>query len=209
MALRARRITKEQVANRKRSTKNYLAYGRVAVDLQSMDASDKEKFILDFPDVNDVLHFSCTFHVDIPNSIWNGGVYKFDIEITKEYPIKPPKVTLNENYRVWHPNIDVNGNVCLNLLKKDWKPMCSITQVFFGLYFLFYEPNTSDPLNLVAADEMREDLNRFKQTVKTTLAGGVHKNTRYPNMTVKLREFNEHKLQLKNELNAVINKARN
>ena len=34
-------------------------------------------------------------------------------------------------------NIDLEGNVCLNILRDDWKPIMSLNQVILGLQFLF------------------------------------------------------------------------
>jgi hypothetical protein len=39
--------------------------------------------------------------------------------------------------QVFHPNIDLDGNVCLNILREDWKPVLSINSVIYGLQFLF------------------------------------------------------------------------
>ena len=39
--------------------------------------------------------------------------------------------------QVFHPNIDLEGNICLNILREDWKPVLSINSVLFGLSFLF------------------------------------------------------------------------
>jgi hypothetical protein len=39
--------------------------------------------------------------------------------------------------QVYHPNIDLDGNICLNILREDWKPVLSITSVVYGLQFLF------------------------------------------------------------------------
>ena len=39
--------------------------------------------------------------------------------------------------QVYHPNIDPEGNVCLNILREDWKPVLSISSVIYGLQFLF------------------------------------------------------------------------
>lgn len=39
--------------------------------------------------------------------------------------------------QVYHPNIDLEGNVCLNILREDWKPVLTITSVVYGLNFLF------------------------------------------------------------------------
>ena len=49
--------------------------------------------------------------------------------------------------QVYHPNIDLEGNVCLNILREEWKPILNVNAVIFGLQFLFLEPNPSDPLN--------------------------------------------------------------
>ena len=48
---------------------------------------------------------------------------------------------------VYHPNINLEGNVCLNILREDWKPVLDINAVIYGLIYLFYEPNPEDPLN--------------------------------------------------------------
>jgi ubiquitin-protein ligase len=43
--------------------------------------------------------------------------------------------------------VDLEGNVCLNILREDWKPVLNLTSVMVGLQYLFLEPNADDPLN--------------------------------------------------------------
>uniref|UniRef100_A0A8C3LX54 UBC core domain-containing protein n=1 Tax=Chrysolophus pictus TaxID=9089 RepID=A0A8C3LX54_CHRPC len=38
---------------------------------------------------------------------------------------------------VYHPNIDLEGNVCLNILREDWKPVLTINSIIYGLQYLF------------------------------------------------------------------------
>lgn len=38
--------------------------------------------------------------------------------------------------QVYHPNIDLDGNVCLNILREDWKPVLSINSIIYGLQYL-------------------------------------------------------------------------
>lgn len=40
-------------------------------------------------------------------------------------------------HQVYHPNIDLEGNVCLNILREDWKPVLNINTIVYGLYHLF------------------------------------------------------------------------
>ena len=39
--------------------------------------------------------------------------------------------------KVYHPNIDLEGNVCLNILREDWKPVLTINSIVYGLQYLF------------------------------------------------------------------------
>jgi ubiquitin-conjugating enzyme E2 M len=74
--------------------------------------------------------------------------------------------------QIYHPNIDVEGNVCLNILREDWKPVLDINAVIYGLIYLFYEPNPDDPLNREAAELFRNDIRSFERMVGRTLRGG-------------------------------------
>jgi len=50
-------------------------------------------------------------------------------------------------FQIYHPNVDLEGNVCLNILREDWKPVLNLNSVMVGLQYLFLEPNADDPLN--------------------------------------------------------------
>ena len=56
-------------------------------------------------------------------------------------------VTPSACLQIYHPNIDLDGNVCLNILREEWKPVLNINHIIYGLQFLFSEPNPDDPLN--------------------------------------------------------------
>jgi len=61
---------------------------------------------------------------------------------------------------IYHPNINLDGNVCLNILREDWKPVLDLNAVIYGLVYIFYEPNPDDPLNHEAADLYRKNIAR-------------------------------------------------
>lgn len=57
------------------------------------------------------------------------------IQVGPHYPHEPPKVKCET--LVYHPNIDLEGNVCLNILREDWKPVLTINAIIYGLQYLF------------------------------------------------------------------------
>jgi ubiquitin-conjugating enzyme E2 M len=84
---------------------------------------------------------------------YRGGKFTFSFKIGPNYPHEPPKVKCCN--KVYHPNIDLEGNVCLNILREDWKPVLTINAIVYGLQYLFLEPNPEDPLNREAASELQ------------------------------------------------------
>lgn len=68
-----------------------------------------------------------------------GGAYLFSFHVPSSYPHEPPKVKCHT--KVFHPNLDLEGNICLNILREDWKPVLSINSILHGLGFLFIDPN--------------------------------------------------------------------
>ena len=69
-------------------------------------------------------------------------------------------------------NIDLEGHVCLNILRESWSPALNLTSIAFGLLFLFHAPNADDPLNKEAAEFMQNPPAEFERAVRATLRGG-------------------------------------
>ena len=86
---------------------------------------------------------------------WRGGKYQFTIKIPNDYPLEPPKCHCDT--QIYHPNIDMEGNICLNILREDWNPVLNLNAVILGLYLLFLHPNP-DAVNQEASVLMRENV---------------------------------------------------
>ncbi|KEG03844.1 ubiquitin-conjugating enzyme E2 M [Plasmodium vinckei vinckei] len=84
---------------------------------------------------------------------------KFIIKFKDTYPITPPKILCLT--KIFHPNIDENGNVCLNVLKLDWNPIINLQMLILGLVLLLNEPSTNDPFNVDAANVLKNDKQKF------------------------------------------------
>ena len=122
-----------------------------------------------FPNPNDLTLFNVSISPD--TGYWAGATYHFVFTIPAHYPHSPPKVECKT--KIYHPNIDLQGKVCLNILREDWRPVLDINSVIYGLIYLFYEPNPDDPLNHEAAELFRKDVNQFERLVNRTLRGGL------------------------------------
>jgi len=99
---------------------------------------------------------------------WKGGMFEFKFTIPAKYPFDGPKVLCVD--KLYHPNIDLEGKICVNVLR-PWKPTYSVQIVLFGLLFLFTHPNANDPLNNEAAADMRTNADQFGRNVKQSLNG--------------------------------------
>lgn len=122
----------------------------------------------DFPDPDNILNFTLTLTPD--EGLYKSGTFSFSFAIPPTFPHEPPKVKCQQ--KIYHPNIDLEGNVCLNILREDWKPVLNLNAVIVGLQFLFLEPNASDPLNKDAAADLQSDRDRFRRNVRTAMGGG-------------------------------------
>lgn len=64
------------------------------------------------------------------------------------------------------PNVDLHGNICLDILKEKWSPMLSIETVLISIRSLLGEPNNRSPLNVEAADLWDNKIEFKKQLMK-------------------------------------------
>jgi len=157
----------------KKANKSSAALLRVQKDLTELDLPSTMKTY--FPQANDELNFQLIIS---PNEgMYQGGTFKFSFAIPPVYPHEAPKVKCVQI--IYHPNIDLEGNVCLNILRQDWNPVLSLNSVAIGLQYLFLDPNADDPLNKEAAEELRRNRDQFKSNVKHSLAGGTIKGVKY------------------------------
>jgi ubiquitin-conjugating enzyme E2 M len=87
----------------------------------------------DFPNPDDILNFVLTIEPD--EGMYRAAKFTFDFNINQNFPHDPPKVRCRE--KIYHPNIDLEGKVCLNILREDWKPVLNLNAVIVGLQVRF------------------------------------------------------------------------
>ena len=60
------------------------------------------------------------------DSPFQGGVFFLNIHFPSDYPFKPPKVSFTT--RIYHPNVNSNGSICLDILNAQWSPALTISK---------------------------------------------------------------------------------
>ncbi|GJJ12506.1 Ubiquitin-conjugating enzyme E2 11 [Clathrus columnatus] len=77
--------------------------------------------------------------------------FKILIVFPPNYPYVPPVITFDTNTPCYHPNVDIHGGICLDILKEKWSAVYSVHTILLSLQSLLGEPNNSSPLNAEAA----------------------------------------------------------
>jgi len=149
---------------------------RAQKDISEMDPVPGTK--ISFPDPNNIMKFDVAIRPS--DGLYAGATFNFSVEIPNSYPYDPPKVLCNT--LVYHPNIDFDGKVCLNILRQEWMPVLSLGSVVFGLMTLFLEPNADDPLNKEAAQLMLDKPSEFQRNVKDSLRGNYVAGRKFPKL---------------------------
>lgn len=72
-----------------------------------------------------------------------GGHFKLELFLPEEYPMAPPKVRFLT--KIYHPNIDKLGRICLDILKDKWSPALQIRTVLLSIQALLSAPNPVRP----------------------------------------------------------------
>ena len=74
---------------------------------------------------DDLFHQQSTI-MGPPGSAYQGGVFFLTVHFTTDYPFKPPKAAFTTN--TYHPNINSNGSICLDILRSQWSPALTVSK---------------------------------------------------------------------------------
>lgn len=78
--------------------------------------------------------------------------------------MEPPKVRFLT--KIYHPNIDKLGRICLDVLKDKWSPALQIRTVLLSIQALLSSPEPDDPLDTTVADHFKNNRKDAEQVAR-------------------------------------------
>lgn len=101
---------------------------------------------------------------------YEGGLFRLRLSIGTEYPQVPPKGRFLT--KIFHPNVSATGDVCVNVLKRDWQPDTGLSHILSVIRCLLIEPNAESALNEEAGRLLLEGFEEF--AVKAKMMTEIH-----------------------------------
>ena len=90
------------------------------------------------------------------STVYDKQTYKLSLKFPSDYPYSPP--TLLFITPIYHPNVDTHGNICLDILKENWSAAYNVQTLLVSLRSLLAEPNVDSPLNSLAANMWKDEV---------------------------------------------------
>ncbi len=111
----------------------------------------------------DITHWNATMKGP-SGSPFEDGNFSLDIVFPAEFPFKPPIVKFFN--KMYHPNINASGAICLDILKDQWSPALSVFKVLLSISSLLADPNPNDPLSPEVASVYKTNKELYIKTAK-------------------------------------------
>ena len=140
-----------------------MAVKRLKKELSNILANEDERWTAEPRGDEDLFKWVCTIKGP-KGSFYEGGVFYLDMVIPPTYPFRPPRVRFLTP--IYHPCINENGSICLDMLDHSWSPAITIIKLFDCLSHLLAHPDFHDPIFPRVSDMYYKDESLFYKTCK-------------------------------------------
>jgi len=130
---------------------------RIQKELRDLESNPIEGITAE-PVGDDLFHWSGSVRGP-SNTPYEGGTFYIDITFPDDYPDHGPAIIFTT--RIYHPNVNEKGGVCLDIFKDKWTPEISLSVALQSVYSLLGEPNPYDPFAPEIAKNYIEDKDGF------------------------------------------------
>ncbi|QRV86603.1 ubiquitin-conjugating enzyme [Ceratobasidium sp. AG-Ba] len=130
---------------------------RVQKDLKEIQENPIHGLTVETGEDN-ILVWNCAIKAE-DESPYKKGTFKYKVEIPDEYPFKPPKVTFST--KIYHPGINEEGQICLPVLRDQWKPTQTMRSVLDTISDKVNNPSPDDPYEPEIAAQLKDNKPQF------------------------------------------------
>lgn len=115
-----------------------------------------------------------------PDTIFEGGIFRFGIDFPENYPFNPPTVYFID--KLPHPNIYQDGRVCISTLhfgvdatnyeqaSERWSPQHNVQSVLISIISMLSTPNFESPANVEISKMWKNEPDKYKSLAHSFIA---------------------------------------
>ena len=92
------------------------------------------------------------------------GRFRLRLSLPADFPSSPPKAFFLT--KIFHPNVSASGEVCVNTLKRDWRPSLGLRHVLQVVRCLLIQPNPESALNEEAGRLLMEAYPEYERRAR-------------------------------------------
>jgi ubiquitin-conjugating enzyme E2 D/E len=140
-----------------------MALRRITKELRDIERDTARSGVVASPVDADMFHWKASIQGPA-GSPYEGGKFFLDVTFPDNYPMKPP--TLRFVTKVYHPNINDNGDICVDLLHDQWSPVLGIAKLLLSVSSLLTDPNTDHGLRPDVVKQLKSDPLTFTKTAR-------------------------------------------
>ena len=140
-----------------------MAQKRIQKELAELQKEPPQNCTAGPNDAKDLFNWQATI-IGPEGSPYHNGIFFLKINFPVDYPFRAPKVQFVT--RIFHPNINQSGQICLDILKDQWSPALTISKVLLSISSLLCDPNPDDPYVPEIAQLYKSNRKMYDQTAK-------------------------------------------
>lgn len=136
---------------------------RILQEIKELQNNDSDNVTAGPVSEDNIFCWSATL-IGPKDSPYEGGIFLLNINFPQDYPFKPPKI--NFQTKIFHPNINSGGSICLDILNSQWSPALTLSKTLLSISSLLTDPNPDDPLVSNIANMYKNDRSKYNEEAK-------------------------------------------